>query len=61
MISRCVFIMLLFSNFDIFEIFFNEKITKNESVNSDRNQDLYLSLYTLNIKQTLLHCVVGDL
>lgn len=61
MISRCVFIMLLFSNFDIFEIFFNEKITKNESVNSDRNQDLYLSLYTLIIKQTLLHCVVGDL
>lgn len=61
MISRCVFIMLLFSNIDIFEIFFNEKITKNESVNSDRNQDLYLSLYTLIIKQTLLHCVVGDL
>ena len=60
MISRCVFIML-FSNFDIFEIFFNEKITKNESVNSDRNQDLYLSLYTLIIKQTLLHCVVGNL
>lgn len=39
--------MLLFSNFDIFEIFFNEKIyAKNESVISDRNRrPLSESLY----------------
>lgn len=39
MISTCGFIMLFSNFFNVFEIFFN-KIVKNGSVNSDRNQDL---------------------